>query len=226
MCGRYYIDQEEDLAEMRQILEEVNRRFHDSLALSAMRAGEITPSQVVPVLRPEQRQPDSRIVPDLMQWGFPQYQGSGLIINARSESALVKPMFKSAVKTGRILVPASAFFEWEHLPQANLPQARLPQARLPQARKGRKMTLSMTDEPIFYMAGLARYFQNIPGSTMDLWRFVILTTSANASVAPIHDRMPLILPRRLLRRWLLDDQAAEEFLQQPVDMQMVLTETA
>lgn len=216
MCGRYYIDQEEDLAEMRQILEEVNRRFHDSLALSAMRTGEIAPSQVVPVLRPDRQTPDSRIVPDLMQWGFPQYQGSGLIINARSESALVKPMFKSAVKTGRILVPASAFFEWEHLPHA----------RLPQARKGRKMTLSMTDEPIFYMAGLARYFPNIPGSIMDLWRFVILTTSANASVAPVHDRMPLILPRSLLRRWLLDDQAAEEFLQQPVDMQMVLTETA
>ena len=211
MCGRYYIDQEEDLAEMRQILEEVNRRFHDSLALTAMRSGEIAPSHVVPVLRPEQQQPDSRIIPDLMQWGYPQFQGSGLIINARAETASNKPMFRTAVRSGRILVPASAFFEWKHVQQG---------------RKGGKVRLSISDEPTFYMAGLARSFPELPGSVENLQRFVILTTSANESVAPIHDRMPLILPHRMLRRWLLDDQATEGFLQMVMDKPFHVTETA
>ena len=130
MCGRYYIDQEEDLAEMRQILEEVNRRFHDSPALAAMHTDEIAPSHVVPVLRPEQAGAQSRIIPDLMQWGFPQYQGSGLLINARAETAAAKPMFTTATRIGRILVPASAFFEWKHLPQG---------------RKGTKIKLSLPE---------------------------------------------------------------------------------
>ena len=211
MCGRYYIDQEEDLAEMRQILEEVNRRFNDTPALAALHAGEIAPSHVVPVLRPETPQPDSRIIPDLMQWGFPRYQGSGLLINARAETAGIKPTFKSAVRTGRILIPASAFFEWEHLPQG---------------RKGTKIKLSISDEATFYMAGLARFFPDVPGPLANLQRFVILTTAANDSVAPIHDRMPLILPHRLLRRWLLDDQATDGFLQMAVDKPLQLTEIA
>lgn len=211
MCGRYYIDQEEDLAEMRQILEEVNRRFHDSPALVAMHTDEIAPSHVVPVLRPEQAGAQSRIIPDLMQWGFPQYQGSGLLINARAETAAAKPMFTTATRIGRILVPASAFFEWKHLPQG---------------RKGTKIKLLLPDEPTFYMAGLARRFPDSPGSVANLQRFVILTTAANESVASIHDRMPLILPHRLLRRWLLDDQATESFLQMSVDKLLAQIEVA
>lgn len=197
MCGRYYIDQEEDLAEMRQILEEVNRKFYKSDQPAAIKTGEIAPTHAVPVLRPEQAGPDSRIIVDLMRWGFPQPQGKGVIINARSETAADKPTFRPAMRTGRILVPANAFFEWQHLPNGG---------------KGRKIKLTLADEPIFYMAGLARDFPEPDGTEPALRRFVILTTVANPSVAAIHDRMPLILPRQYLRRWLLDDQAAVALL--------------
>lgn len=216
MCGRYYIDQEEDLAEMRQILEEVNRKFYNSeqpaaLQPAALKTGEIFPTHAVPVLRPEQAAPDSRIIVDLMRWGFPQHQGKGVIINARSETAADKPTFRPAMRAGRILVPANAFFEWQHLPDG---------------RKGRKIKLTLADEPVFYMAGLARDFPEPDEPGPALRRFVILTTAANPSVAAIHDRMPLILPRQHLRRWLLDDQAAVALLDYCLGKPLLLSETA
>jgi putative SOS response-associated peptidase YedK len=214
MCGRYYIDQEEYLAEMRQILEEVNRRYQATDALAALRVGEIKPSHTVPVLRAEPAPVGSgapdRIVPDLMQWGFPRWQGSGLIINARAETASAKPMFRQALQQCRMLIPAGAFFEWQHFADG---------------RKGQKMRLSLTDEPVFYMAGLARYFDD-KDAAEPLMHFVILTTAANPSVAVIHDRMPLILPRRLLRDWVLDERRALDLLSRPVDRVLRLEESA
>ena len=127
MCGRYYIDQEDDLAEMRKILTELNKRFYGQPALSAMKTGEIFPSNVVPVLQKQDKwqqtavQPDKstdqdHILPGLMRWGFDRPGGSGLLINARAETAAAKPFFRKAFKYGRILIPASAFFEWRKVP--------------------------------------------------------------------------------------------------------------
>ena len=204
MCGRYYIEQEDDLSEMRQILEEVNRRFQDTQAIKAMKTGEIAPSHVVPVLRLQQQDGAGRIVPDLVQWGYPRFQGSGLVINARSETAAEKPMFRRALQVGRILIPANAFFEWR--------KDRI-------SPKGCKMKLSLADEPTFYMAGLARFFSE-PADGLQLMRFVILTTAANPSVLPIHDRMPLILPHRMLRSWLEDEDKAVRLLAEPALQQL------
>ncbi|MEA4890170.1 MAG: SOS response-associated peptidase [Clostridiaceae bacterium] len=211
MCGRYYIDQEEDIAEMRRILEEVNRKFYGTDALGAVKTGDIAPTHIVPVLRPDQNVPAGRIMIDLMQWGFPQYRGKGVLINARAETAAEKPLFRTALRQGRILIPASAFFEWRHDPDG---------------RKGSKVKLSLDNEPIFYMAGISRTFSEDAHAITPLRRFVILTTAANASVAPIHDRMPLILPRRFLRSWLLDDTATDELLRLAVENPLRLTETA
>ena len=205
MCGRYYIEQEEDLAEMRQILEEVNRRFRETDAVKALRTGEIAPSHVVPALRLHQKDGNSQIAAGLFRWGYPKYRSSGLVINARSETAAEKPMFRQAMQKGRILIPANAFFEWQH-PATGA--------------KGSKMKLSLPGEPTFYMAGLARYFSEPGPGDLVLLRFVILTTAANRSVLPIHDRMPLILPRHALRAWLEDDAAALRLISEPVLQQL------
>jgi putative SOS response-associated peptidase YedK len=205
MCGRYYIEQEEDLAEMRQILTEVNRRYQGTEALSAMRTGEIAPSHVVPALRLS----GETVVADLVQWGFLRFQGSGLVINARAETAAEKPMFRDALRQGRILVPANAFFEWRHDASG---------------RAGQKMKLSLSREPTFYMAGLARFFTEPGQAAWQLDRFVILTTAANDSVRPVHDRMPVIVPRDQLRSYLQDEAAARLLLARPVGQQLQLTE--
>ncbi len=205
MCGRYYIEQEEDLAEMRQILTEVNRRYQGTEALSALRTGEVAPSHVVPALRLS----GDKVVADLVQWGFLRFQGSGLVINARAETAAEKPMFRGALRQGRILVPANAFFEWHHDAAG---------------RTGKKMKLSLSCEPTFYMAGLARFFSEPGQPDWQLDRFVILTTAANESVRPVHDRMPVIVPRDQLRAYLQDEAAARILLASPVLHQLQLTE--
>lgn len=214
MCGRYYIEQEEDIAEMRQILDEINKRFYGDEKLGRLRTGEIFPTNVVPVLKKES--PDSeKIVPDLMFWGFPHFRGSGVIINARAETAAEKRLFRPAVRNGRILIPANAFFEWGNV---DLPAA--------QGGKKAKYKLSWRQEATFYMAGLCRSFPDpkVPGRNID--SFVILTTGANSSVAALHDRMPLILPRSGLRIWLNEAEKSDEILRQQPEMILDLTKSA
>ena len=61
-------------------------------------------------------------------------------------------------------------------------------------------------QPVLYMAGFYDRYQ-------DEDRFVILTTEANDSMRPVHDRMPLILERDEIHKWLNEDQMVEDFLQ-------------
>ncbi|HBE87400.1 MAG TPA: SOS response-associated peptidase, partial [Lachnoclostridium sp.] len=97
MCGRYYI--EIDDVELRSIVAEVERK-------TAVKTGEIFPTNLAPVLSPDG-------IMKAMRWGFPKYDGKGEIINARSETAAEKNMFRRPMMEGRCLVPASWYFEWE-----------------------------------------------------------------------------------------------------------------
>lgn len=120
------------------------------------------------------------------RWGFPGFGGKQLIFNARCESAMEKRMFREGVKCRRIVVPAAGFYEWNKNKEKNIFY-----------RKG---------QPVLYMAGLYNRYQ-------DEDRFVILTTCANDSMRPVHDRMPLVLERDEICKWLNEDQMVEAFLQ-------------
>ena len=119
------------------------------------------------------------------KWGFPGFSGKQLIFNARCESALEKRMFREGVESRRIVVPAAGFYEWNKNKEKNIFY-----------RKG---------QPVLYMAGLYNRYQ-------DEDRFVILTTAANDSMKPVHDRMPLVLERDEIHKWLVQDQLVETFL--------------
>ncbi|MDD2533688.1 MAG: SOS response-associated peptidase family protein [Eubacteriales bacterium] len=205
MCGRYYIDTESDLIEIRKIFAELNDRYIGHLASGQLHGGEIFPTQVAPVIRPITTPSGIKLLPDLMQWGF---TGQSTLINARSETATVKPTFKQTLHEGRVLIPATAFFEW--------------QKPSPLERNKAKMRLYRPDEPVFYMAGLYRPIPasenpyNLPG------QFVIVTGAANSSMSSLHDRMPLIIPRQLLRPYLQDEAAAIRLLNQPIDAQLMI----
>lgn len=116
-----------------------------------------------------------------MLWGFPGFDGKSLIINARSETVLEKRMFRDSVEHRRCVIPAKGFYEWN--------------------RDREKYVYEREDAPVLWMAGFYNRFQ-------DQDRFVILTTAANISVSPVHDRMPLILERDELESWVLDNDAA------------------
>lgn len=122
---------------------------------------------------------------DAFQWGFKKYQGNGLVINARAESVFEKRMFSGAVANRRCIIPASGFYEWDAL----------------------KNKFHFTDghKKILYMAGIFRMEEENN-------HFVILTTEANNSMKPVHDRMPVILQGNLIDTWLYDDNATKEIL--------------
>lgn len=104
MCGRYYVEIDED--ELREIGEEAERlanAFPEPIPLKTR--GEMFPTDVVPVQTAR-----DRYVP--MKWGFVTYDKK-TIINARSETALQKPMFRRSMLENRCIIPASGYYEWK-----------------------------------------------------------------------------------------------------------------
>lgn len=121
----------------------------------------------------------------LSAWGFSKYKTNGLIINARAETAAQKPLFRDSLNSRRCIIPARGFYEWDS--------------------DKNKFQFSYDNGNIMYMAGLFHYEKEERA-------FVILTTSANRSMEPVHDRMPLILKEHMIESWLFDDSATEMIL--------------
>ncbi len=150
--------------------------------LAVHHSGDVSPSAMATVLV----QPGNLLTATDMKWGFPGYEGKSLLINARAESVLGKRTFQESVRQRRCVVPASGFYEWN--------------------RKKEKFTFRRADHvPLLFMAGCYNLYD---GKN----RFVILTTQANASMAPVHERMPLILERSEMESWLTDDGCVERLL--------------
>jgi putative SOS response-associated peptidase YedK len=139
-----------------------------------------------------------------MKWGFPGRNGSGVIINARAETANGKPMFRNCVLQKRCLIPASGFFEWKETAPKNK----------------EKYMLLPVEENILFFAGIYNIFRNDSGSLYPA--FVILTTAANDSVSPIHDRMPYILTGDKKSIWLYDDKLSCRLLSSGCDARLSL----
>jgi putative SOS response-associated peptidase YedK len=210
MCGRYYIDDGEDQAEMLRILAAANEGYRGKALASKLKTGEIFPTEVVPVVAAVPDRGDTASV-QLMQWGMLSRDFGRVIINARSESAAEKPMFHQSVRQGRVLVPASNFFEWR---------------KQPDSKRKTRVCLGVPGADFFYMAGLWRSERLSPADAEKLFdepiteavinRFVIITMAASEWMSSIHDRMPLILTREAGQRWLFDTEAALAILANPL----------
>lgn len=201
MCGRYYVADEEEIIEMREIINEVNKRYADSEKLAVMKTGEIFPTDVVPVLTSSGQKRNA----NLMSWGFPRWEGSGVIINARAETAIEKSMFRYCLSERRCLVPATGFFEWMHKDEK---------------KKKEKFLLCSKDKPMLYMAGLYNTFKDKNGQPQE--SFVILTTAANESVSPIHNRMPVLLTGSKRHLWLHDDLLAAALINEKCTAELMM----
>lgn len=121
------------------------------------------------------------------KWGYPGPGGKGLVFNARSESVFEKRMFRDSVSMRRAVVPVSWFYEWN--------------------KNKEKFTFTKEGSRILFLAGFYGRYE-------DGEHFVILTTQANASMAPVHSRMPLVLEREQVRDWILDSAKTKELLGQ------------
>jgi putative SOS response-associated peptidase YedK len=188
MCGRYYIDTEEENVKTRAILAELEKR---RLPMSdQVRGGEIYPSQVAPVIL---REAGQGVTVRPMKWGFPRVGGGGMVINSRSEKADVTPMFQRAVRERRCLVPASWFFEW-----------RRTEGRKTKDKFAFLLKEAHGDE-LMYLAGVyGQFLGGFEGGGYD--GFTILTREADGQMSPYHDRMPVILrDEELKKAWLNTD---------------------
>ena len=114
---------------------------------------------------------------DILKWGFIGFDKGRLLINARAESVRTKQTFAESFAARRCVLPAAGFYEWD--------------------KKKEKVIFRSPDRPILYLAGIYRPYG-------DEKRFVILTREANASMLPVHDRMPLILTREEVEPWVCD----------------------
>lgn len=126
---------------------------------------------------------DKKLYTTQMQWGF-RREGQQLLINARAESALERKTFRDSILHRRCVIPAAGFYEWN--------------------RSREKVTFTRPEKTPVYMAGCYRRYE-------DQLHFVILTTAANESVAPVHDRMPLILQEDQIRDWIEEEERVEAF---------------
>jgi len=193
MCGRYYIDDGETIEEMRKILDEIDAHYQNKPLGPKMKTGEIFPTDVAPVLIAE----ESSVQPVLMTWGYPKWQGTGTVINARAETADEKPMFRNSIIHRRCIIPSTGFFEWDHSG----------------ATAKSKFLVKRKESAMLYMAGLFSIFADKGGNRFAA--YVILTVNANASVRAIHDRMPLVIEPGLNERWLHDEQYARAIMTAP-----------
>ncbi|WP_420644005.1 SOS response-associated peptidase [Candidatus Leptofilum sp.] len=107
------------------------------------------------------------------------------MINARSETVAEKPSFRTAFKRRRCLIPADGFYEWQKLGSGKQPIFIRPAAG---------------EERPFALAGLWEVWRDSDGSALQTC--TILTTTPNELMAPIHNRMPVIVEREDFDLWL------------------------
>jgi putative SOS response-associated peptidase YedK len=156
------------------------------------RAPEVTPRYNIAPMQPVltiTADEAGRRMGTFRQWGLvPGWSKTATdaarLINARSESAAQKPAFRTAMKHRRCLIPASGFYEWEQIDK------RTKQPWQISPRSGQPMAF----------AGLWEQWTAPDQKTLE--SCTILTTTANEFMAPLHDRMPVILPRELFAAWL------------------------
>ena len=168
----------------------------------------VAPQSTVPVVY-ETREGER--VAELMRWGLVPHWAKEASIghklnNARAEGVFDKPSFRQAVRRRRCLLPASGFYEWQ-----------APAAGLPAKTPKQPWYISAADGTPLAMAGL---FEAWRPSESEEWLLTccIITTEANALMAPIHDRMPVLLPAQQWSMWLsrqMQDSAALAPLLQP-----------
>ncbi|MEE2673574.1 MAG: SOS response-associated peptidase [Myxococcota bacterium] len=151
----------------------------------------VAPSQDIVAVRQD---PEGRRVLSLERWGLVPHWAKdpavgNRMINARAESVATKPAFRSAFRKRRCLVPADGFFEWSG-----------------SGEERRPYLFRRPDRALIGIAGLYERWTGEGGEVVD--SCTLITTEANACLAPFHHRMPVILGRDDYGGWL--DRSQED----------------
>ena len=145
----------------------------------------LTPGQAVAVVR--EHEGARRL--DFLRWGLVPFWAKDAsighkLVNARLDGLANKPSYREAFARRRCLIPASGFYEWAEV----------------RGGKRQPYFVRASGEPLLALAGLWERWRTPAGETLETC--VIVTTDANATLAPIHDRMPVLVAPADRSLWL------------------------
>jgi putative SOS response-associated peptidase YedK len=185
VCGRYTLATPNPA--------EVRARFPIGESVEVRRRYNVAPGdEVLAVTTDKEGNPRG----ELLRWGlvpsWAKQPDTGLkMINARVETVAERAAFRRAFERYRCLIVADGFYEWRRLP----------------AGPKRAFHITRTDGGLFAFAGLWSIWHGEDGQT--LRTCTILTTAASSAIAPLHDRMPIILAPAAEEAWLEHSQPPE-----------------
>ena len=200
MCGRYMIT---------STFEAMARLFEADLAELGpdVWRPNVSPTETVPVV--VSHDGDRTIVP--MRWGLlPSWyrtpNGGPLLINARAEGIAAKPAFRDAVRRRRCLLPADGFYEWAGEKRAKTPHV-----------------IRAANGGMLAFAGLWEDWRGPDGVVPTC---AIVTCPANPVLAPIHDRMPVVIAPQDFALWLGEAGHGAARLMAPAPDDLLVAEAA
>lgn len=187
MCGRFTVATDPAL---------LAERFAAAMPEGWTERYNVAPSQQVAAMR--QREGGPQI--EFLKWGLVPHWAKDpkvayKMINARSETVMQRNAYRPLLSKGRCLLLADGFYEWRTDPDG----------------KRRPVRFTLTGGEPFAFAGLWTTWRD-PESAEPLETCTILTTTANVVVAPVHDRMPVMLPRAAESTWLDLSRPVEDAL--------------
>lgn len=197
MCGRFLISAEPDA---------VAASFGLAAVPDMHPRWNVAPTQDAPVVRMD-ASGGRRL--DFLRWGFVPHWAEDItignrMINARSETAHEKPSYRGALKRNRCLVVTNGFYEWKKEGDHKQPWC-----------------IRAKEDAIFAFGGLWTCWN---GGDAPLESFTILTTGPNTLLAPIHDRMPVIIQPEDYETWLnpaVENLEVLQSLMEPVDSSLL-----
>jgi putative SOS response-associated peptidase YedK len=196
MCGRYYRK-----SDKQKIAEAFHATRVDDFPLPPWDYN-VAPTSMQPIIR-QSRDTGERELAQ-MRWGLVPFFTKDLsslrafsTINARAESIAKSATYREPFKKRRCLVPASGFFEWKKL----------------DAKNKQPFAFDLANGKMMAFAGLWDAWKD-PKNDQWLQSYTIITTEANELMAPVHNRMPVILHPGNFDRWL-DREVSD---QPPIDL--------
>jgi putative SOS response-associated peptidase YedK len=188
MCGRFIL---------KTPFSELVRLYNLTNSVNLAPRYNVAPTQDVAVVRSsaEQGRTLAMVRWGLVPWWAKDLKMGASMINAQGETIATKPAFREAFQSRRCIVPADGFYEWKKLDA----KRRQPYAIMPR------------DGGLFSFAGLwERWRDRASGETVQ--SCTIVTTQPNELCAPIHNRMPAILPQGAWGQWLGEKPASSNEL--------------
>lgn len=191
MCGRYTLYEPPDKLAEKYLLDKLpgQIRFNYNVA----------PGQIMPVITESE---DGKRHLELMKWGLiPSWAKDPNIgyklINARDDTIFIKPTWRSVILKRRALIPADGFYEWLK----------------PNTSKGHKQPyyIHPKNDGLFSFAGVWDSWLDSEGK--ELRSYSIITTGPNKEMAPIHNRMPVILHEEDESSWLDPNKTTKESIE-------------